>query len=218
MQPLQPSQSRYQPNQDRFISYRPGEKKSAEGPPTKRIHHEVDARLLPCCLCTSPSEDKLLPVNDPPFPYMGVPAPKTADGTVLWRAHEECAMTIPETWVDEVDGQKRVFGVDGIIKDRWNLVSILEGGKMRRLLRHFFFSAVQRALHLSSRPMVLQFNVPRGNAPKLSTSTAPNKGKATQAIVFSKFKSLMFLLPWMLQRRFPLHRLPTLSPRQILDH
>lgn len=63
----------------------------------------------------------MLPVNDPPFPYMGVPAPKTSDGTVLWRAHEVCAMTIPETWVDEVDGQKRVFGVDGIIKDRWNL-------------------------------------------------------------------------------------------------
>jgi hypothetical protein len=40
-----------------------------------------------------------------------------------WRAHEICAMTIPETWIDEVGGERRVFGVDAIVKDRWNLVS-----------------------------------------------------------------------------------------------
>lgn len=117
IQPPVASQSR----QGGFIAYQPNEKSTLDGPPAKRVHHEVDTRRLPCCLCTSTSENELLPVNDPPFPYMGVPAPKTSDGTVLWRAHEVCAMTIPETWVDEVDGQKRVFGVDGIIKDRWNL-------------------------------------------------------------------------------------------------
>jgi len=47
-------------------------------------------------------------------------------------AHGECAKIVPETWVDEVevDGQdmggerrreSRVFGVDGIVKDRWGL-------------------------------------------------------------------------------------------------
>jgi len=36
---------------------------------------------------------------------------------------------VPETWVDEVDGgpsggkERMVFGVDGIVKDRWHLVS-----------------------------------------------------------------------------------------------
>lgn len=50
-----------------------------------------------------------------------------------WMAHEECAKVVPETWVDEVevgdvypDGfrprESRVFGVDAIVKDRWNLV------------------------------------------------------------------------------------------------
>ena len=48
-------------------------------------------------------------------------------------AHEECANVVPETWVDFIevgepqqDGsrikEQVVFGVDGIVKDRWNLV------------------------------------------------------------------------------------------------
>lgn len=40
-------------------------------------------------------------------------------------AHEECAKVVPETWVDEVETEmsveKRVFGVDAIVRDRWNL-------------------------------------------------------------------------------------------------
>ena len=49
-------------------------------------------------------------------------------------AHLECASVVPETWVDEVEvgdpdehgvraKEQVVFGVDGIVKDRWNLVS-----------------------------------------------------------------------------------------------
>jgi hypothetical protein len=49
-------------------------------------------------------------------------------------AHESCARVIPETWLDEAetgpvleDGTRKqakmVFGVDAIVKDRWNLVS-----------------------------------------------------------------------------------------------
>jgi hypothetical protein len=47
----------------------------------------------------------------------------------VWMVHEQCAKIIPETWVDEIDNgltgekEKMVFGVDGIVKDRWNLVS-----------------------------------------------------------------------------------------------
>ncbi|GJJ16220.1 hypothetical protein Clacol_010516 [Clathrus columnatus] len=50
---------------------------------------------------------------------------KPPDG--IWRAHEVCARIIPETWVDETpidNGQgveKVVWGVDGIVKDRWML-------------------------------------------------------------------------------------------------
>ncbi|KAG8816801.1 hypothetical protein FRC18_000813 [Serendipita sp. 400] len=89
----------------------------------KRAKREVSADILPCCLCVSPATEGLLPVNDPPFAIMGVATPVTKEGAVRWMAHETCASIIPETWVDEVDGQKKVFGVDTIAKDRWLLVS-----------------------------------------------------------------------------------------------
>jgi hypothetical protein len=55
-------------------------------------------------------------------------------------AHESCARILPETWLDEVetdtvldDGTRKrvkmVFGVDAIVKDRWNLVSDLSSSK-----------------------------------------------------------------------------------------
>lgn len=85
---------------------------------------------FPCCLCVSRSEDDLLPVQDAPLGWTGVPIqalPKDENGKLIWKAHESCAMTIPETWVDEVEGadgeqKKVVFGVDAIVKDRWHLV------------------------------------------------------------------------------------------------
>ena len=47
-----------------------------------------------------------------------------------WMAHDQCANIVPETWVDDLDAvdggkEKVVFGVDGIVKDRWNLVCFL---------------------------------------------------------------------------------------------
>lgn len=77
---------------------------------------------FPCCLCVSMRNEGLLPVHEP----------EAGRGM----AHEQCANIVPETWVDvfEVgdpypDGTRRkvraVFGVDGIVKDRWNLVSLI---------------------------------------------------------------------------------------------
>ena len=77
---------------------------------------------FPCCLCVSEDSDGLLPVYDP---ISTASTPKMA--------HEHCASVIPETWVDdyEIDHPslgtfphktRVVFGVDGIVKDRWNLV------------------------------------------------------------------------------------------------
>lgn len=77
---------------------------------------------FPCCLCVSEDTNGLLPVYDP---ISTTSTPKMA--------HEHCASVIPETWVDdyEVDHlssgifphkTRVVFGVDGIVKDRWNLV------------------------------------------------------------------------------------------------
>lgn len=86
------------------------------------------APQTPCCLCASNQMPGLLPVYDPPSSWSGAkPAAKCDEsGNEVggWLAHEHCARAIPETWVDMVDGRRMVFGVDGIVKDRWNLVSI----------------------------------------------------------------------------------------------
>jgi len=77
---------------------------------------------FPCCLCVSEDTSGLLPVYDP-----------VSTAPTRKMAHEHCASVIPETWVDdyEVDHPssgsflrktRAVFGVDGIVKDRWNLV------------------------------------------------------------------------------------------------
>ncbi|KZP12459.1 JmjC-domain-containing protein [Athelia psychrophila] len=87
---------------------------------------------FPCCLCVNMSRDALLPLHEPPIGRKDVAVdvqPSSAQG---WLAHEDCANVIPETWVDWVDygdvmhdgtraKVKMVFGVDGIVKDRWNL-------------------------------------------------------------------------------------------------
>ncbi|KAG8972313.1 hypothetical protein FRC05_010155 [Tulasnella sp. 425] len=79
----------------------------------------------PCCLCASSSEEGLLRVHDPPQPSAAARpfTTKNAQGNsvTLWRAHERCARVIPDTWVDELNGEKVVFGVDAIDKDRWAL-------------------------------------------------------------------------------------------------
>ena len=80
---------------------------------------------FPCCLCVSEDTNGLLPIYDP-----------TSTSSTPKKAHEHCASVIPETWVDdyEVDHPSSgtpppktrvVFGVDGIVKDRWNLVGFV---------------------------------------------------------------------------------------------
>ncbi|KAF9472723.1 hypothetical protein BDN70DRAFT_818235 [Pholiota conissans] len=78
---------------------------------------------FPCCLCVSMSRDCLLRVHEPPLNRKD--ALDAAGNPKEWFAHEDCASIVPETWVDEIDThtgrEKLVFGVDGIVKDRWNL-------------------------------------------------------------------------------------------------
>ena len=91
---------------------------------------------FPCCLCASSDKQGLLRVHDPPAWWYGADNADAKLGPC--RAHEECALVVPETWVDEIEldggatsasveggrGMERVvFGVDAVTKDRWNLVS-----------------------------------------------------------------------------------------------
>ena len=102
---------------------------------------------FPCCLCVSMSEDELLPVHDPPaWWYDHSNAAAALKGCM---AHAECASIVPETWLDEVETgepdesgvrkkERMVFGVDVIVKDRWNLVStrsfVLHRGSLTGIL------------------------------------------------------------------------------------
>ncbi|KAF5348256.1 hypothetical protein D9756_010525 [Leucocoprinus leucothites] len=85
----------------------------------------TESEVFPCCLCVSQNRQGLLRVYDPPTGRKD--ATEAAGNPKVWMAHEQCAKIVPETWVDDMDGgfsgvkEKMVFGVDGIVKDRWNL-------------------------------------------------------------------------------------------------
>ncbi|KAJ7641325.1 JmjC-domain-containing protein [Roridomyces roridus] len=83
--------------------------------------------VFPCCLCVSPSHEGLARVHDLPLAWREVGSaaqmhfPANMGGAGVWMAHEACARVLPETWVDEIDGERVVFGVDGIVRGRWSL-------------------------------------------------------------------------------------------------
>ncbi|KAJ8456252.1 hypothetical protein ONZ45_g18791 [Pleurotus djamor] len=100
--------------------------------PAKKLHitlklgpKPVGAESYPCCLCASTNEEGLLRVHAPPLGKRE--AVEAAHDPKVWRAHELCASVIPETWVDEMDSadgvktERVIYGVDAIVKDRWNL-------------------------------------------------------------------------------------------------
>jgi JmjC domain, hydroxylase len=125
-QAKRPKTSKIVPPSPESIASQSQPKSSKVAKPKPKAADADPAISFPCCLCASLSTDGLLRVHDPPLPSSGVSKP--ADG--VWRAHEACARVVPETWVDEVslndgsDGmEKLVWGVDGIVKDRWMLVS-----------------------------------------------------------------------------------------------
>lgn len=88
----------------------------------------TEPESYPCCLCISTNREGLLRVYDPPVGRKD--AEEAAGNPKEWRAHEYCASVVPETWVDEIEignsgsKEKVVFGVDGIVKDRWHLVCL----------------------------------------------------------------------------------------------
>jgi hypothetical protein len=125
---------------------------------------------FPCCLCVSMSQEGLLPLYD-----SLADAPRGDRGV----AHEQCANIVPETWVDEyeidelsAEGTRRkiraVFGVDGIVKDRWNLVSPIIIPLVDAFNSHIHIRNVQLARRRNRRLMVLPYSAPRGSVLKLS--------------------------------------------------
>jgi len=109
---------------------KPSTSTPAAGPSTSKITLKLGPRpveeTFSCCLCISTSRDGLLPVQDPPVGRRELPESLSSLASEAWMAHEECAKVVPETWGDEIEVgtslEKRVFGVDAIVRDRWNLV------------------------------------------------------------------------------------------------
>ncbi|ORX36366.1 hypothetical protein BD324DRAFT_591650 [Kockovaella imperatae] len=75
----------------------------------------------PCILCPGTDKVDLIPVFEPSEHVKNMC--KSEDGSV--KAHGACVNSTPEVWIEdhELDGhaQAVVMGVDGILKDRWNL-------------------------------------------------------------------------------------------------
>lgn len=139
---------------------------------------------FPCCLCISSSREGLLLVHDEPL----LQHPAYAE-TKVWMAHESCARVLPETWLDEAetgpvledDTRKRenmVFGVDAIVKDRWNLVS---DGHLCKPLHSTnqvpIRRSVQRVPRIAPRCMARRSSAPGASVPRRFTYHALAKAQ-----------------------------------------
>ncbi|CAK5263192.1 unnamed protein product [Mycena citricolor] len=141
-EPTQPAKPRSDRKRKAPIPFDP------EGPPVKRAKpakthksavEKVTLKLglasgatfeedtFPCCLCVDHGTEDLVRVHDLPMAWreLGSAArihfPDSTGGLGVWMAHESCAMVLPDTWVDDVNGERFVFGVDGIVRGRWTL-------------------------------------------------------------------------------------------------
>ena len=174
---------------------------------------------FPCCLCVSMSQDGLLRVQDPPIGRRELPESLTTlyDAT-RWMAHEECAKVVPETWVDTIESaeilpdgshfrESRVFGVDAIVKDRWNLVGYRFSCISFVLTR--YFRNVRLVPRDDKKHMVPLSSAPRESAP--SHSTCPARGRVTTVFLIpycAKSRRKSF---WLMCSRHPLTYLTHLT-------
>lgn len=141
------------------------------GPPKVK-----EPETFPCCLCVSVDTSGLLRVHDPPT-VSNAQVGSVASGQLM--AHEDCARVIPETWVDDVDigypapdgsmvKEKVVFGVDAIVRDRWNLVSIHRSDPAPNLIMSYVNRNARIAQRLAAKLMEPLFSARKANAPRRS--------------------------------------------------
>lgn len=78
--------------------------KDGAGKKTKKIKIKISRSAVPCCLCPNDfGYDDLLPTED------------------KRTAHRRCALYTPETYLDEIDGQEVIRGMEDISKARLEL-------------------------------------------------------------------------------------------------
>lgn len=184
-----------------------------------------EPEVFPCCLCVSMSQEKLLRVQDPPlWRKEGESVPGADDKGAVWMAHEECANVVPETWVDEIEvGEVRedgtrakervVFGVDGIVKDRWNLVRYACLGSAASSTHVSSLSSHRRNVRLAQRiviaPTVHQSNARRASVQKHFMSPVHAKGEVLVSFItyFGKWRRRSYF--WILKALQRCRTLPT---------
>ena len=136
----------------------------------------IPKEVFPCYLCVSEDMNGLLPVYDP-----------TSTASTPKMAHEHCASVIPETWVDDYEvghpsssnsfhKTRAVFGVDGIVKDRWNLVRFTKNDQSSRQWRYCPRNVLLVRNH-ATRHMARPYNVPKANVPRPFTLCVQGKGQ-----------------------------------------
>ena len=136
--PPPPSPSKPRKRKSDEASTSQPQKKPKSTPSSSQPHTQPQPKVLlklgprpddtfPCCLCASSSPTDLLPVyTRPAGSHAAWAGTRVTEGGGVgrWMAHESCAMVVPETYVDFANDSKMVFGVDAILKDRWNLVRL----------------------------------------------------------------------------------------------
>jgi hypothetical protein len=171
---------------------------------------------FPCCLCVSTSREGLLKVHDPP---LGNQDP--VDGSTskkVWLAHEDCAKIVPETWVDELEDvgdvsktkEKVVFGVDAIVKDRWNLVRKGLICKLLAVTSDSPLSIVPRVRSLVAKYTALLFSARKANARRPFTFLVHEMGKskASYFLLYEKSRRTSSYSTKRLKLHLPLKFLP----------
>jgi hypothetical protein len=180
---------------------------------------------FPCCLCINMSEEGLLRVYDPPTGRRDIAVdelPGSSKGPKEWMAHEDCANVIPETWVDHIeignpreDGtrakEKVVFGVDGIVRDRWNLARIIPQNRSHIFLISYFRNAL-RAQRAVTGHTGHPFNAPKASVRRHSTSLvlAMDTSMASFTRCCRRWKRKSYFSIRMRERRRPSRYLPSL--------
>lgn len=139
----------------KMVSATPGDAKSKSKPasqviPMLKIKASISGTITKaprkekatavCCLCISntPPAAPLIKAQGHSFnllPCVGAPTTGATPNLPLssgtnvqqYWAHEVCARVLPETWVDEDvrSGEKFVYGVDCIVRERWALVRFI---------------------------------------------------------------------------------------------
>lgn len=167
-----------------------------------------ESDVFPCCLCVSTSQQGLLRVHNPPVWQKEGQSGEGSSAASEWRAHEDCANVIPETWVDDMNTEgakeKMVFGTDAIPRDRWNLVrnAAPSAREIGTLINEYLDRNATLARRLGTKRTAHRSSARKANVPKRITFLARKMAKrlAFRTRCSEKSKTMSFSLTRRIRR------------------